>query len=333
MRRAASFFLRVILSAGIFIYVITATGSVSEGPFLLRFWTSFSAVIGKFASIPFSVLISSVALYVIVLLSATLRWQILLTDRGFGVSYKNTFKYVLIGQLFNNVMPSTLGGDIVKAYYIHRDTLGSKKTAVFTIFMDRVIGSLATLLVIFAGAVYLQAKEPSLQILVYAFIAAAAVGAAAMIILDEKYLEKLKFYRKLPGGHPMRKLHYAFFYYKKGGRKAFFQALAVSLFIQVCAISMSYIIMSSFLQKPLSYWHFVCIIPVANIVQGLPISFAGWGVGEAAYTVLFKMIAVTSEVAVGTSVSVKLIILLVALVSGLPVYIGNKKNEIIQSDS
>ena len=90
--------------------------------------------------------------------------------------------------------------------------------------------------------------------------------------------------------------------------------------------------MLSFISKPLSYWHFVCIVPVANIVQGLPVSFAGWGVGEAAYTVLFKMIAVTSEVAVGTSVSVKLVILMVSLVTGLPVYLRNKKSEIVRSD-
>ncbi len=331
--RAGSFFLRLIISAGIFIYVITATGSVTEGTFLVRFWASFSAVIGKFASLPPSVLISAVGLYVIVLLIITLRWRILLTDRGFHISYKDTFKYVLIGHLFNNVMPSTLGGDFVKAYYVHRDARGSKKTAVFTIFMDRVIGSLATLMVIFAGALYLQTQEASLRILIYAFIAAAALGAVAIIILDEKYLEKLSFYKKLPKDHTVRKLHYAFFYYKRAGRKAFFQALAVSLIVQVCVISISYIIMTSFISKPLSYWYFVCIIPVANIVQGLPISFAGWGVGEAAYTVLFKMIAVTSEAAVGTSVSVKFVVLLVALVLGLPVYIGNKKNEIVRADS
>ncbi|MCD6311568.1 MAG: hypothetical protein J7M11_03820, partial [Elusimicrobia bacterium] len=56
----------------------------------------------------------------------------------------------------------------------------------------------------------------------------------------------------------------------------------------------------------------------------------GWGIGEAAYTVLFKMIAVTSEVAVGTSVSVKLVILLVSLVTGFPVYLRNKTSEIVK---
>lgn len=296
---------------------------------MLRFWASFSAVIGKFMSIHPSVLILSIALYIIVLLIITLRWRILLVDRGFAVSFKNTLKYVLVGHLFNNVMPSTLGGDFVKAYYVHRDARGSKKTAVFTIFMDRVIGALATLITIFAGALYLQTREPSLRIVVYALCAAGAAGVAAMIVLDEKYLEKLSFFRKLPEGHVVRKLHYAFFYYKRVGRKAFFRAMAVSLLVQLCIITINYIIMLSFFSKPLSYWHFVCIIPVANIIQGLPVSFAGWGVGEAAYTVLFKMIAVTSEIAVGTSVSVKLIILLVAVVLGLPVYLRNKKTEIV----
>jgi len=330
--RAGSFFLRLIVSAGIFIYVITATGSVTEGSFLFRFWASFLSVVGKFTSLPASVLVSSVGFCVIMLLIITLRWQILLVDRGFRVSYKDIFKYVLIGNLFNNVMPSTLGGDVIKAYYVHRDARGSKKTAVFTIFMDRVIGALATLIVIFAGALYLQTREPGLRIIVYALAAGAVLGAAALVVLDEKYIGKLSFYKNLPQDHPARKLHYAFFYYKRAGRKVFCQALAISLIVQVCVISMSYIIMLSFFSKPLSYWHFVCIVPVANIIQGLPVSFAGWGVGEAAYTVLFRMIAVTSEAAVGTSVSVKLVILLVALVLGLPVYLSNKKNEIVRAD-
>ena len=40
------------------------------------------------------------------------------------------------------------------------------------------------------------------------------------------------------------------------------------------------------------------------------------------------MISVTSEAAVGTSVSLKLIVLLVALALGLPVYLKNQKSEI-----
>jgi len=313
-------------------YVITATGGVTEGHFLSRFWASFSSLISKFASLPAPVLISSAGLYVIVLLIITLRWRILLLDRGFSVSYKNTLKYVLIGHLFNNVMPSTLGGDFVKAFYVHRDAAGSKKTAVFTIFMDRIIGAGATLITIFAGALYLQAREPSLRVIVYALAALAVLGAAAMVVFDEKYLEKLSFYRKLPKEHVLRKLHYAFFYYKKAGRKAFCQAMAISLLVQLSAITMGYIVMSSFVSKSLSYWYFVCIIPVANMIQGLPISFAGWGVGEAAYSVLFKMISVTSDAAVGTSVSLKLIVLLVALALGLPVYMSNKKTEIVHSE-
>ena len=325
---AGSLFLRLIVSAGIFMYVITAAGGVAEGPFLSRFWASFLAVISKFASLPASVLLYSVLLYLVVLVAITVRWHILLRDKGFHVSYKNTFKYVLIGHLFNNVMPSTLGGDIVKAYYVHRDAAGSKKTAVFTIFMDRVIGAAATLLTILAGALYLQARVPELRVIVYALAASALLAALALVLFDEKYLDRLAFYRKLPKEHVLRKLHCAFFYYKREGRKAFCQALAVSFLVQASIITITYIIMSSFVEKTLYYWHFVCIIPVANIIQGLPVSFAGWGLGEAAYSVLFKMISVTSEAAVGTSVSLKLIVLLVALALGLPVYLKNKKGEI-----
>ncbi|MFH1353605.1 MAG: hypothetical protein ABIH68_08550, partial [bacterium] len=59
----------------------------------------------------------------------------------------------------------------------------------------------------------------------------------------------------------------------------------------------------------------------------IPVSFAGWGIGEAAYSVLFNLLGISSEISVATSLVNKILILIISSL-GLPVYIMYKPSKI-----
>lgn len=69
--------------------------------------------------------------------SMRLVWMLAMQD--VRMSYWNAIKLSYAGNFFNFALPGTLGGDVVKAYYITRFT-HHKTEAVTTVVLDRVVG-------------------------------------------------------------------------------------------------------------------------------------------------------------------------------------------------
>jgi len=72
-----------------------------------------------------------------VLQSIRLVWM--LGVQNVKLSYWNAFKLTYAGNFFNFALPGTVGGDLIKAYYITSFT-HHKTEAVTTVFLDRVVG-------------------------------------------------------------------------------------------------------------------------------------------------------------------------------------------------
>ena len=332
LRDRVSLLARIAVSAAVLTIVVSKLGiSDSSLPFFERLTGNVLAIFKKLGSIPQGIILLGMVLFSFSFLCVTVRWWIFLKDRGFKIKYASVVKYSLIGYLFNNIMPSTLGGDIIKGYYLHRDTKSAKKSAVFTIFIDRLTGAAATFIFLLVGCLYLRNTIPLMKFVAVALLFFLVAFIAAAIVLDEKFLIKLSLYRKLPEEHPIKKLHSALFYYKRKGLPAFFAALFLSLFVQIAIISVNYAIITTLTGKSIPYATFVCFVPLINVIQGLPVSFAGWGIGEAAYSVFFSMVSITPEVSVTASLFYKLIMLLFGFI-GLPFYVLNKPSEITRSE-
>ncbi len=60
------------------------------------------------------------------------RWQIMLKIRGINVNYGDAVAYYFIGSFFNAVMPSSIGGDIIKAYKLGRKVSNEEVLLLFS---------------------------------------------------------------------------------------------------------------------------------------------------------------------------------------------------------
>jgi hypothetical protein len=69
----------------------------------------------------------------------TYRLDILLKGEKLYIPFIRIIELSYIGFFFNNFMPSSLGGDIVKGYYVGKST-GSKAKAYIAVFLDRLTG-------------------------------------------------------------------------------------------------------------------------------------------------------------------------------------------------
>jgi len=85
-----------------------------------------------------SLLLITVA-FILILLGA-LRWHLILKSTNLKVSFFETFKILYICSFFNNVLFGTIGGDVLRVYYVANLSKKNKIKNSITILIDRVFG-------------------------------------------------------------------------------------------------------------------------------------------------------------------------------------------------
>ena len=85
-------------------------------------------------------LLAAQAPYAVVLLLAAIRWRLLLAVQGVYRSFGEIYSLVLMGVFFNQVLFGSTGGDVMKAYYVARESPERRAAAALTVFIDRAIG-------------------------------------------------------------------------------------------------------------------------------------------------------------------------------------------------
>jgi len=75
-----------------------------------------------------------------------LRWWLLLQTQSVHIPLWSAVKLHFLGLFYNNFMPSSVGGDLIRAWYVTRHT-HKKFEAVLSVFVDRMIGLFSTLVI------------------------------------------------------------------------------------------------------------------------------------------------------------------------------------------
>ena len=268
--------------------------------------------------------------YLLVSLLNALRWQLLLRSHGIKITYFHSLRFTYIGYFFNNLMPSLTGGDVIKGYYVAKSTT-KKAEAVTTILLDRLLGVFALLIYGLVGALlalhFPKLKIPSLIILGM-FIAGLV---CAFIVLNPRLGKKFKFLTRIFGRGKLREfINNVFsalsFYRHRLGVISI--CILISLLLQGLMILLNYEIALILGMRNINFGLFFLIIPFVSIISAIPVSFAGWGVGEFAYKELFALVqGVPANIAVALSITLRLIIFLCSTI-GLPLYIMHKHEDI-----
>ena len=229
----------------------------------------------------------------------------------------------LIGIFFNNFLPSSAGGDIVKAHYISKKSLGYLEpfSAIIT---DRLVGALTfTLLAstafLFAGK---YVVNPTVKWLVLIML---LTTTSVIFILTNRSAGKkigsiLKRFHFLKFNSYAQRLTAILNNYKKK-KKVFFQAILLSLAAQLIAVVTNYLLARSLsLSIPLRV--FLLLVPVICATSSIFPSLNGLGIREGAYIYFFSGI-IQPEKALAISV-LWLVMLLISSVFGGIIYIMGK---------
>jgi uncharacterized membrane protein YbhN (UPF0104 family) len=223
------------------------------------------------------------------------RWQEVLLVFDARVSIRTLTGHHLAGQFVGNVLPSTIGGDVLRVARLSK-TVNSTETAFASVVLERLSGMLALPLLVIVGFAF----KPSLIHVDHAWfallVAGLTLGVLGLILFA--------------AGHPglagrfatnenwTRFIGAVFQGIDRGRRdpRRLAGVLAAALTYQVTIVA-TYLLIFHALDAHVPIAALFAFIPAVSMLQALPISFGGLGVREGALVLFRHGLGVTAGVA------------------------------------
>lgn len=283
MRKYLSFVIKAVVSISLIWYLLSKT--------------EFTAI---YASIKGAALgwlcLSFLTLYLGKILTSY-RWQILLAAQGIQIPLRSLVASVFVGQFFNSFLPTTVGGDAIRAYDTASQSKESAKS-VMSVFADRLIGvfALALLAILALGIGYVIGEEvsfyawPVLGVFAICSLGMFMVYNDKLIVAGEHLLTRVKMSRLV------EKLDKAYrsLYLLRERPRVMALALVISILLQINVVLFYYFIGVA-LDLKVSWLYFTMIVPVALVVLLVPFSINGIGIREGIFVFLLTGLGVPVE--------------------------------------
>ena len=250
---------------------------------------------------PWWLLVALVVMMVGVVIRAW-RWKILLDAIGVVVPLGELTAIYFIGFLFNNLLPSGLGGDAMRMVELNRHSERGSD-AVTSVLVDRFLG-LSALQAIALLALLLDwgSIPPTVAYFTVAIFVGGLIGGL-LLINRRLYLALQQRWGLFRRATRVKLIGNLFESFQRYPLPALGRSYLVALLFNVSLIAMN-VFIGLALGAQASLIQYAVFVPITSLVLVIPISFAGLGVREEAYRQLFGQVGVPPEIAVAMSLMV-----------------------------
>lgn len=258
----------------------------------------------------------SVVLFLSTVLVLAKRLQLIFAAEDLTLSMRESTSLTFVGYFFNNFLPTSVGGDIVKAMCAAKVT-GDPVRSVTTVLMDRIFG-LFTFILIPSVSLLFYLKEignPMVPIVVYSFLAFSIVFF--VVLFHPGAADKFSFVGAIVGrfawGAKIKSIYQGLhaFRHHKG---LIVKAMLLSLFGQSVSIFVLYLLAHA-LDARAGIIYFYLLVPIVHLVSMLP-SLNGLGIREGAYIYFLKPY-IGAESAAALGILWLALLLLLSIIGGV----------------
>tara|TARA_A100001388_G_scaffold274214_1_gene257451 strand:- start:663 stop:1616 length:954 start_codon:yes stop_codon:yes gene_type:complete len=246
---------------------------------------------------------------------ASLRWHLVLAKlNGAAPAVGRLISYYFIGLFVGQVLPSTLGGDVVRGRYIYNDRV-PLNTVILSIFMERLLSFLVLLAMAGAALILFTTFDHQAGIPIYYLVLALLLTSVAFapFMLPDRLMTWCD-------DRPRYKVIATVIHNGKSllaSADTWARIILLSILSQTAVLASAYVIAES-LNLSLSVVAVVTTMPLVMLTSMLPISFAGWGVREGALIILLAQYGVGDFYAASMGVMIGLAVLTVSLAGIVP---------------
>ena len=247
-------------------------------------------------------LLAGFAVYGVVEVIAGVRWHLLLRVQGIVLARGRLVALLLVGLFFNFFIPGGTGGDVVKIFYLLKETPGQRAPALLSVFVDRLIGIVALTFIAGFFAVtrwhwLVGSPETARYVWPVLIVLASSLGGLhfTYIVTRHNLIHKLP--ARMPGRDKLAELALAYNLYGKAWGTTL-AAFFLSIAAHVGYFAVFYCAAESFhlagTRIP-TLGELCAILPIVNTITALPISLGGIGVREGLFQIFLGHLCGVSE--------------------------------------
>jgi uncharacterized membrane protein YbhN (UPF0104 family) len=274
---------KIVVSAGL-VAALVATTDTSE----LR--DAFQRV----GVLPLLAAVVALAALVVV---QSVRWRVVARALDLEFPFPAATAIVFVGTFFNQVLPSSIGGDAARVWRLTRAGV-PVVPALNSVLFDRLVALVTVVLITGVGTplLFTWIEEPGKRIALVVAELAILASVAVVLLLDRLPLPSF-----IAQGRGIRAG------FSRDARRLFLSpwklvsAVALSLVIH-SGVSTVVWMLAREVGAEIALGECLILVPAVMLLAVLPISVAGWGVREGAMVVAMGLLGVAREDALATSV-------------------------------
>jgi hypothetical protein len=231
----------------------------------------------------------------------TWRWYALLAARGVHEPFSWLLGMYFVSYAAGQVLPTAVGGDAVRIIEHARRRPDAKATAAASVFMERTLGSVGTLILLAAGIAVAVGRYDDVGLLIVLEIVFAALMVVLGLLLFSRRLGLALERRLFPLGRkiklekPLQALYWGMHEYRSapGVMAAVLGVTVVSQVMRVIGIWLC----GEAVGADVSPVVYVILGPLLFLVQMIPFTLNGLGVREAFFVLFLSRFGVAEDVA------------------------------------
>jgi uncharacterized protein (TIRG00374 family) len=276
-KKVALFFLKYVVGISLIVWMV-ATGKVDL------------SVLG---SLPAMLLAEAVALTLVITLLGAVRVRYILQQQGIQTGVWQCFLYNCAGILYSSFLPGGISGDAVRAYLFMKAVPNHRLAILGAMVLDRVLGLVSMVFLGFLAACYMAITVAFIRpyLLGFAAIFFSLIGGVAVLHFigarhrhEETAAAGLveRLWSRLTRAVASLRIH------EYPARVLAFVVLQ-SMLIHLLAVALIYIC-SVHSGAGLDFLRVFVATPIGLLINAIPLSPGGLGIGENAFELLYKTI-------------------------------------------
>jgi uncharacterized protein (TIRG00374 family) len=291
---------------------------VGLGLILFLFWTlDIKEIVGNIRSVNAKYLVYASIPYLIFILVSTWRWQVLLDFKKFNMPFGRTLVIYFISLFFNNFLPTTVGGDMMRVIYTMK---GRRADSLATVVVDRILGFVGLFVFALIAVFYLLIRNNETEFLPFMVVGLSIVVCFTYVFFSERaynlfspVISKMKVFRL---GERINRLHEAGTDFG-GAWGTIALCIIHSVIIQATLAIAPFFVLLGMGHSDVSIMSFFVYVPIINVISMIPVSLNGLGIRENSYVLLFSRVGLGGEVSLAMSLLSFFIIFVYSLAGGV----------------
>jgi uncharacterized protein (TIRG00374 family) len=300
MKKAARSIIRIAISGAILYFVLKKV--------------NFAEVAGLLKQANVGLLLAALGLYGVMVMLCALRWGKLLKVQGVELSYRRTLAYYFIGFFYNNILPTTVGGAVVRALYAGKEG-GKNNEAYSSTLVELIVGGWALVAFALIASLLWFRFLPFYRLVLPVCLAFVLATLVVYLFFHRGFMRNFKIIidriRIFGIGDKIKEFYKAIYIYRD--KKALMvEAVLLSLVIQLIMTFTNMLIGVS-LGFKLPFMSYMIYPVIIGLITTIPITLNGLGLREWGYGYFFTQVGLTGSQAVTLS----LLFYLVGLIGSL----------------